>query len=84
MQQPSVGRIVLCGVDDVMNNGSPVAPAVITRVWNEHPDGGWVVNVRVLLDAEAVPLWWTSVRLFDTEADKDTAGSPGAYWPPRV
>jgi hypothetical protein len=42
---PTVGRIVHVLVDPKANNGSDVAPAIITRVWN---DSG--VNLRVLRD----------------------------------
>lgn len=79
---PSLGRIVLVGAEPMLNNGSDVAPAVITRVWNDT-----CVNVRVLLDGHTQPEWRTSVYLF---ADKDTADAHPAvpvmkaYWPPRA
>jgi hypothetical protein len=41
MQKPSLGRIVLAVCPQAKSNGADVAPAVITRVWNEHPTGGW-------------------------------------------
>lgn len=76
MQKPSLGRIVLAPVDPAINNGSDVAPALITRVWS-----GELVNVRVLLDSDAV-LWKTSVSLC---ADEDAArGMHAVYWPPRL
>jgi len=93
-QQPSVGRVVLAGgVPATGNNGSDVAPAVITRAWS-----GGLVNVRVLCDSHDV-LWWTSVPLFDTVEQFSAAQSEwaqqmgaaaagnqfhGVYWPPRV
>ena len=75
--KPSLARMVLAVVDPALNNGADVAPAVITRVWSDE-----LVNVRVLLDSEAV-LWKTSVSLC---ADEDTARAKGhaVYWPPRV
>ena len=74
--KPSLGRIVLAPVDPAQNNGADVAPAVITRVWSDE-----IVNVRVLLDSDAV-LWKTSVALCaDEEAAK---GLHAVYWPPRV
>lgn len=97
MQTPSVGRIVLVTVEPTRNNGSDVAPAVITRVWSDT-----LINVRALPDGYGteVPAF-TSVRLFATREELDVAreskraeweavgnsGSPipnGAYWPPRV
>lgn len=49
MQKPSVGRIVHVTVDGRYNNGSDVAPAVITRVWSDT-----CVNLRVLYDGPSV------------------------------
>lgn len=93
-QQPSVGRIVVAGgVPVTDNNGTDIAPAVITRVWQ-----GNHVNVRVLLDGNAT-LWWTSVPLFDSVEAFSAAQSEwaqqmgaaaagaqfhGVYWPTRV
>lgn len=85
MTKPSVGRIVLATVHSNLNNGAEVAPAIITRVWGEHPDGGWTVNLRVLCDSENT-LWQTSVRLVESESDIPSGSWVGAwaYWPPRV
>lgn len=82
MQKPSPGRIVIAAVDPSMNNGSDEAPAIITRVWDEHPNGGWVVNLRVFVDTLATPLSLTSVRLFDAPGSTIRPGA--AWWPPRV
>ena len=60
MSKPTLGRIVLVPADPAVNNGADVAPAVITRVWNDE-----VVNVRVLLDSDAVQ-WRTSVKYVDS------------------
>jgi len=66
-------------VDAAQNNGSDTAHASITRVWN---DG--MVNIRVMLDAFTMPLWMTSVALFDTEDEAVVHGSYACWWPPRV
>jgi len=79
---PSLGRIVLIGVDPLFNNGADVAPAIITRVWNDA-----CVNVRVLVDGHSAPDWRTSVYLLaDRAAYDEHHGAPSvkAYWPPRV
>lgn len=80
--KPSIGCIVLVPIQPDSNNGSDVAPAIITRVWDEHPLHGWLVNVRVLCDGEAT-LWLTSVSLCDTEEQAREHGL-AAFWPPRV
>ena len=81
MMKPSLARMVIASVPEPMNNGADEAPAVITRVWNEHPDGGWVVNLRILCDSENV-IWQTSVRLHDEKPENAAPGD--AWWPPRV
>ena len=92
MQKPSLGRIVLVTVDPHSNNGSDVAPAVITRVWSDS-----MINVRVLRDGVDVA-WMTSITLHQTREELDDAGDAreaaaphlagtvyhAAYWPPRV
>lgn len=89
---PSIGRFVHLIVNPEWNNGSDVAPAVVTRVWSDT-----CVNLRVLLDSNTVD-WVTSVALYETReaADADNAkrvadgiaaqGSRpfAAFWPPRV
>jgi hypothetical protein len=82
MQKPSLGRIVLAVCPQAKSNGADIAPAVITRVWNEHPTGGWVINVTVLPDA-GTPVAATSVLLVE---DEEAARQHGfaAFWPPRV
>lgn len=77
MTKPSLGRIVLTRVEPLQNNGSGVAPAVITHVFSDT-----MVNLRVLLDDFSLPLWKTSVTLFDEEPDTDRMHV--AWWPPRV
>jgi hypothetical protein len=76
---PSVGCIVMCGVNAAGNNGTDVAPAVITRVWSNE-----MVNVKVFNDGLACE-WKTSVHLFDVEEQAREYGILSAcYWPPRV
>lgn len=83
-QRPSVGRIVHALVDPTRNNGSDVAPAVITRVFNDE-----LVNVRILFDAHDIE-WKTSVLLLPTKEALEARqpaidGKPfGAFWPPMV
>lgn len=83
--KPSIGRVVIATVNQEMNNWAEFAPAIVTRVWGEHPAGGWTVNLRVLCDSENV-LWQTSVRLVDTQDDIPAGSWAGsfAFWPPRV
>lgn len=84
MQKPSLGRVVIAQVDKAENNGQDHAPAIVTRVWGEHPDGGWIVNLRVLVDTTAMPLSRTSVRLVDERPKVNGADLGTAWWPPRV
>jgi hypothetical protein len=80
MPKPSVGRIVLVTVHPRDNNGAEAAPAVITRVWNDH-----LVNLRVLSDGPSTS-WLTSVHLYDSRDELDEAATgawyTAAYWPP--
>ncbi|MEU9349044.1 hypothetical protein AB0D74_48390 [Streptomyces sp. NPDC048278] len=76
MPTPSLGRVVLVPADPAVNNGSNIAPAVITRVWNDD-----VINVRVLLDSDAVQ-WRTSVKYADSL--DDIQHTHAWTWPPRV
>ena len=92
--QPSVGRIVHVLVDPRQNNGTDVAPGVVTRVWSDT-----CVNLRVLLDGPDVQ-WLTSVPLAETRqalednldrlvAEGVVSGDPrprpnGAFWPPKT
>ncbi|MFJ9374445.1 hypothetical protein [Streptomyces sp. NPDC101455] len=90
MPKPAIGRIVHITMDPAWNNGADVAPAIITRVWNDA-----CVNLRVLADSQNVE-WKTSVPLFESrdalEAHFDSVaasvpGAPrpsGAFWPERV
>jgi subtilisin-like proprotein convertase family protein len=84
MQKPSLGRIVIARVAPAENNGSDEAPAVITRVWGEAPDGSWTVNVRVLVDTDQSPLSKTSVKLLDERPKVNGEDMHAAWWPPRA
>lgn len=75
---PSLGRIVHVPMDPATNNGADVAPAVITRVWNDT-----TVNVRLLADAAPCATdWRTSLVLVDTLDQGD--GLCRWTWPGRV
>lgn len=79
-QKPSLGRIVLVPVVPTLNNGMPVAPAIITRVWSDD-----TVNVRVFGDCSPGE-WKTSLKRVD-ELPEYKAGAAPAHvwcWPPRV
>lgn len=88
VQKPSIGRIVFAIVDPTRNNGSEIAPAVITRVWEETDEGAWIVNYKILYDGEAAPGYATSARLYNDERAARAASGPlagvSSYWPPKV
>ena len=75
--KPSVGMIVHTFVTPETNNGSEIAPAIITRVWSDS-----LINVRVLCDSMNVE-WKTSVYLAPDEESARAHGGHVAYWPPR-
>lgn len=79
-QQPSIGRIVHVPMDPATNNGADVAPAVITRVWNDT-----CVNVQILADAPgtAYRSSLTHVESFDG-LDNAPDRLYRWTWPPRV
>jgi hypothetical protein len=94
MPKAAVGRIVHVLVDPAQNNGSDVAPAIITRAWSDTS-----VNLRVLRDGYPGPEeWMTSYSLHESrEALEDhraarqadlpegqTVSLRGAFWPPHV
>jgi hypothetical protein len=64
MRKPHLGDVVLTLVDSAQNDGSSIAPAMITRVWSDE-----MVNLRVILDAFTMPLSMMSVRLVDTQGE---------------
>jgi hypothetical protein len=88
--KPSICRMVQVPVDPRSNNGSDIAPAVITRVWSDT-----CVNVRVLPDAGDTYVLTSQVLHESREALQEAhiaawalrAGEvpmSGAFWPPRV
>lgn len=100
MQKASIGRIVHVLLDPAQNNGSEIAPAIVTQVWGDpfflspfNDTERQTINVRVLGDG-AETLWLTSIALFDERPDAEAlaAASPHnpkgyravAFWPPRV
>ncbi|MET7982536.1 hypothetical protein [Streptomyces sp. NPDC005281] len=76
MPAPALGQIVLVPADPAVNNGADTAPAIITRVWNDR-----IVNVRVLLDSDAIQ-WRTSVTYADSLDDIEYTHA--WTWPPQV
>lgn len=70
---PQVGDIVLVIVDPAVNNGSDVAPGVLTNVFNtaaqETDDWGpyYRVNAKAFLDADGADQRLTSAALYGTE-----------------
>lgn len=76
--KPSIGRIVLVPMKTDHNNGAPVAPAVVTRVWSDT-----MVNVRVLADSGETPAWRTSCT-FAKSLDDATGNQAVWTWPQKV
>lgn len=86
-QKPSIGRIVTAVGFLARSNGTDEAPAIITRVWGERPDGGWTVNATIFRD-NAAENYASSVLLFE---DADVARAhlqheqaTALHWPARV
>ncbi len=76
-RMPTVGRIVLVGIDPAVNNGADRAPAIITRVFTPE-----CVNLRVMVDGPGEMPWRTSSTLCEPE---DLAGTTAKWaWPPLV
>jgi hypothetical protein len=69
-QTPTIGRIVHVLLDPRSNNGSDVAPAIVTRVWNEG-----LINARVFTDtaSSATVDSLTSCTLYQAEDDARAA-----------
>jgi hypothetical protein len=79
MTTPTIGRIVHVPMDPAENNGSTIAPAVITRVWTDT-----MVNVRILADGPDTP-WRTSVAYVEQLPEPDGTSPAHVWaWPPRV
>lgn len=74
-RKPAVGDVVLVPVEPAHNNGSPVAPAVVTRVWSAN-----CVNYRVLLDGQDVP--WRTSATYVPELPQDAGSAHRWTWPP--
>lgn len=97
VQRPSLGRIVHVLVHPHLNNGTDVAPAVITRVHGQTEAGRWVVNLRVFLDGNNHAHEWARRR--ELHADEASARAAvehsipdhpvwgvghAAFWPARA
>jgi hypothetical protein len=80
-QAPSLCRMVLTPVDPATNNGSHLAPAVVTRVF---PSGS--VNLRVLTDSTRSPDWKQScVEVEELPESWDMHANNNVWaWPPRT
>lgn len=100
MQTASIGRIVHVLLDPAQNNGSDVAPALVTRTWGEpyflaplNDVERQTINVRVFGD-NAETLLLTSIVLFEERPTAEqlealNSSNPKGYravafWPPRV
>ncbi len=82
--QPTVGRIlIVMGIDKSKNNGTDVAPAIITRVWGD----GSLVNVKILADG-VENIWKTSIPVYFEPSEcrgyvNNNPGNVAAHWPER-
>jgi hypothetical protein len=59
MPVPSVGQVVLVPMDQAVNNGADVGPAIVSRVWSETS-----INVRVIEDGPRIE-WRQSLEYTD-------------------
>lgn len=89
----ALGRVVHVFVDPAINNGSPVAPATIVRVFPSPNPAVQVVNLRVFLDGPPGPHDWATSRYLhvDEETARSAQGDAAAhgvgihaFWPARV
>lgn len=88
--KPTIGRIIIVKNGAAKSNGADRAPAIVTRVWNTADDtrnSPATVNATAMCDM-AGPQHFSSVMLFDTEAEGDAYYAPAgnsvfAFWPPR-
>lgn len=72
---PQVGDIVLVIVDPALNNGSDVAPGVLTRINSDlgtsvSPEWArcYSVNAKAFLDSASADQWLASAALYGSEA----------------
>lgn len=81
MRTPQVADMVLAVLPSP-SNGTDVAPAIITRVWGQHPEGGWTINAHAFPDGFFTPQVWTSARLVEAEdvARAITQGGGRGAW----
>lgn len=88
---PSLGRFLHVLVAPSINNGSDVAPAVVTRIYPRTPGQPPLVNLRVFLDADSAQgaEWATSRYVHQSEVAARAAAdgeswvgiSSHAFWP---
>lgn len=65
---PQVGDPVLALVDRAINNGSDIAPGVLTRVWSgPNAEQAYLVNAKAFLDSAAADQLLQSVWLYPDE-----------------
>ena len=92
MTTPTIGRIVHVLVNPAVNNGTDVAPAMITRVFGSGPSGQPVVNLRVWRDQQPADYDWATSRYLwaDEGAARLAQGDAvlshvglHAFWPSR-
>jgi hypothetical protein len=88
---PAVGAPIFVRLEPETNNGSDLAPGIITRVWEHGHDAGgrerYLVNYRIFEDGNNVS-WITSGQYYkDAETANDAydgndAPARFACWPP--
>lgn len=82
VRKPQLGDTVLVGHDPAFNNHSKVAPAIVTRVWNDT-----CINARVLPDSVAPSEQRFSITYVATVEEIEGDDLNRAYrwtWPPRT
>ncbi|MFF7171080.1 hypothetical protein [Streptomyces pseudovenezuelae] len=77
MPAPTVGQVVLVPMDQAVNNGSDVAPAIVSRVWSETS-----INVRVVEDGPRIE-WRQSLEYTDDLSSLDRGELYWWTWPPQ-
>lgn len=82
MAPASKGRIVLVRLRQAGEprrfNGEDEHPGIVTAVFD---GSGGMINVRVFVDGETIPLWETSI--LHADAAPDGYGGSTWRWPPR-
>lgn len=78
-----VGLTVQTPMDPGDNNGHDKAPAIVTFVGDEGPNGGVLVNIRVLTDGPLITniIPMVDVECVDYEETARTLGVGVGAWP---